>query len=172
MSNFTPIVFLDIFELAGSLRQQIGLFDHSEPRIMPVIQPRKGTEDEDEDFVMTAAAAKWVACKNFLGRLKRKGETIFGPIDLGRVYLEMLDPGVKLPWSEPLTGGYIERYTRLHLALRTNPQAFMLAGTEWASPAMGWLTGVNVRVPSMAANFGEWPRVHLVIDVRKKDQPE
>ncbi len=172
MPNFTPIAFLDTFELAASLRQQIGLFDHETPRILPVIQPRKGAEEEDEDFVMAAGAAKWVAMKNFLGRLKRKGEAIYGPVDLGRVYLEMLDPGVKLPWSEGLTGSYIERYSRFHLALRTSPAAIMLAGPEIGSPAMGWLTMVNVRVPSTAANFGEAPRVHLVVDVRKKETKE
>ena len=169
MPNFAPVVFLDTFELVASLRRQMGLFDHETPRILPIRRPRRGTEDADEDFTWGPVAGKWTELKNFLGRTKRRAEGIFGPQELGHIYLEMLDPGVRLPWSDGLTGGYAERYTRFILALRTNPLAMMYAGGETASPAPGWLTAINVQVPHSAINLGEWPRIHLVLDCRKKD---
>jgi hypothetical protein len=169
LANFTPLVFVDTFALTASLERQSGLFDHGTPRILSVVRPRRGTEEADEDFTWNPAAAKWVQLKNAIGRLKRKGEDLFGPIDLGHVYLEMLDAGARTEWEDGLTGPYAERHTRLVLPLRTNPGALMVAGNEAFSPAMGWLTAVNARVPHCAINLGEWPRVHLVVDFRKRE---
>ena len=169
MPNFAPIVFLDTFELVASLRRQIGLFDHETPRVLAVRRPRRNTEEDDEDFTWDPVAQKWTELKNFLGRTKRAAERLLGPQELGHIYLEMLDPGARLPWVGGMTGSYVERHTRLVLALRTNPLAMMYAGTETFSPAPGWLTAVNVQVPHSAINLGEWPRVHLVLDCRKKE---
>jgi hypothetical protein len=171
MANFLPLLFVDHIDLAGTLRRHEGLYDRGTPRILPIRHPRKGTEAEDEDFVSgprDGPIAKWVEMKNFLGRLKREAEKLTGPIDLGLVWLEMLDPGVTLPWATE-SGPYIERYTRVHMALRTNPGALMISGCEASSPAPGWVTAVNVRVPCTAINMGQNPRVHLVVDFKKKD---
>lgn len=171
MANFVPLLFVDHIDLAGSLRRYEGLYDHGTPRILPIRFPRKGTEPEDEDFVSgprDSAIAKWVELKNFLGRLKREAEKLTGPIDLGLVFLDMLDPGATLPWTTE-SGVYIERFTRVHLALRTNPATLMVSGCETASPALGWVTAVNVRVPCTAINLGQHPRVHLVVDFKKKE---
>ncbi len=155
-----PLLFVDHIDLAGTLRRHEGLYDHGTPRILPVHVPRKGTEPDDEDFVFLASTmGKWVELKNFLGRLKREAEKVVGSIDLGRIHLEMLDPGATLAWATE-SGPYIERYTRVHLALRTNPGALMVSGNEAASPAPGWHTAINV---------GQHPRVHLVMDFRKKE---
>lgn len=169
MANLLSLIFVDHIDLAGTLRRHEGLYDHGTPRILPVHVPRKGTEEEDEDFVFLASTmGKWVELKNFLGRLKREAEQVCGPIDLGRIHLEMLDPGVAVA-REAESGAYIERYTRVHMALRTNPGALMVSGHEAASPAPGWLTAVNVRVPCYAVNMGKHPRVHLVLDWRRKE---
>ena len=170
MANFVPLLFLDAHELAASLRQHTGLFDHGTPRILTIREPRNNTTEDDEDFIWRAALVKkWRELHHFLGRTRREAEKAFGPQDIGHIYLEMLDAGVRLPWADGLSGSYAERYTRLHLALRTNPQAMMYSGAEVASPAPGWLTAVNFRVPHSAINLGDWPRVHLVVDFRKKD---
>jgi hypothetical protein len=169
--NFASLVFVDHIDLAGTLRRHEGLYDRGTPRILPIRYPRKGTQLEDEDFVSgprDGAVAKWVELKNFLGRLKREAEKVAGPIDLGHVWLEMLDPGATLPWTTE-SGAYIERHTRVHLALRTNPAATMVSGSEAFSPAPGWVTAVNVRVPCTAVNMGQHPRVHLVLDWRRKE---
>ena len=76
---------------------------------------------------------KWVELKNFVGRLKREAEKIAGPIDLGRVLIEMLDPGATPPWTTE-SGAYIERYTRVHMALRTNPATLMVSRHRSGEP--------------------------------------
>jgi hypothetical protein len=170
-SNFLPLLFVDHIDLAGSLRRHEGLYDHETPRILPIRYPRRGTDREDENFVSgprDGEIAKWVAMTSFLGRLKREAEKLVGPIDLGCVFLEMLDPGAAIA-TEAESGAYIERYTRVHVALRTNPATLMVSGAEASSPAPGWVTAVNVRVPCYAVNMGQHPRVHLVVDFKKKE---
>lgn len=169
MANFVPLLFVDHIDLAGSLRRHEGLYDHGTPRILPVHVPRKGSEDDDEDFVYLASTmGKWVELKNFLGRIKREAERLTGPIEFGRIWIEMLDPGVTLPWTTE-SGPYIERHTRVYMALRTNPGVLMVSGCEAASPAPGWVTAVNVRVPCTAINMGQHPCVHLVLDWKRKE---
>jgi hypothetical protein len=170
MPNFVPLLFVDHIDLAGSLRRHEGLYHQGTPRLLPVRMPRKGSEVDDEDFVwcQTVIEKKWVAMTNFLGRLKREAEKLVGPIDLGLVFLEMLDAGTAVVMGAG-SGAYIERYTRVHVALRTNPAALMVSGSEASSPAPGWVTAVNVRVPCYAVNMGQHPRVHLVVDFKKKE---
>ncbi len=169
-NNFVPLLFVDHVDLAGSLRRHEGLYDHGTPRILPVHLPRKGTDENDDDFVwcQTVREKKWIAMTNLLARLKREAEKLTGPLDLGLIFLEMLDPGTTI--AQPAeSGAYIERYTRVHLALRTNPGALMVSGNEAFSPAPGWVTAVNVRAPCYMANMGQHPRVHLVLDWRRKE---
>lgn len=172
MPNFLPLLFVDHIDLAGSLRRHEGLYEEGTPRILPVHMPRTGTELDDEDFVWCATVRekKWVQMTNFLGRLKREAEKLTGPIDLGCVFLEMLDPGAAIA-APAETGAYIERYTRVHMALRWNPAAIMVSGSEVANPMPGWVTAVNVRVPCYIANMGQHPRVNLVVDFRKREEP-
>lgn len=166
--NFAPVFWLDTFELAGSLRTRAGLFkaDPDQPglRILAVRGFRKGTEEADEDFVSYSPATKWVELTNLLGRMRRIGQNV-GGAEFGRVFLEMLDPGVALPWHRETTP-YFERWKRAVLPIRTNPGTMMFAGTEAYSPGVGWLTVFNPLVPCSAINTGEYARVHLVVDFR------
>ena len=169
-NNFIPLLFVDHIDLAGSLRRHEGLYDQGTPRILQVREPRKGTGPDEGDFVwcQTVREKKWVQMTNFLGRLKREAEAILGPIDLGWVFLEMLDPGAAIAMPA-MTGSYFERHTRVVMALRTNPATLMVSGVETASPAPGWVTAVNERGPGYMANMGQHPRVHLVVDFKKKE---
>ena len=172
MANFVPVAFLDTFDLAASLRQRIGLFKAREAgglRILPLRGFRKDTEPADEHFVHYAVTTKWVELANVRSRLKRIGDQAMGDIEFGRIWLEMLDSGARLPWDDGENGPYAERWTVLHLPLRTNPAAMMYAGTEVASPGHGWATLVNVRLPHSAINLGEHSRIHLVAEFRKKE---
>mgnify|MGYP001610861339 CR=1 FL=1 len=175
--NFAPLVFYDTFEVVASLPHRIGLFrqdaDVEGRRVLMLRAPRAG-EDENADSVAFGWNAqhlpkKWPQIHNLLGRMLRDAkQRVDGDVELGRIYLEMLDPGAVLPW-QTLTGAYIERYTRTHLALRTNPATMMFSGNETYSPAQGWLTAINARVRCSASNDGAWPRIHLIADVRKKE---
>lgn len=167
MPNIITLGFVDTFALVASLPVRIGLFGKGDGlRTVIVRGPKPGTELEDENFAFFKRAY-WPEMKIMLDRLKRLG----GPdgIELGLVSLEMLDPGVALPWDRE-SGAYAERYTRAHLALRTNPGALFYCGPEMIHMQPGWVNAINRLAPCSQTNFGEHPRIHLVVDFRRKDQ--
>ena len=178
--NFATLVFYDTFEVVASLPPRMGLFRQDAAaegrRLLTLRMPRAG-EDENAESVawgwnVQTSPKKWPQIHNLLGRMLRDAKArVAGDVELGSIYLEMLDPGAALPW-QTLTGAYIERFSRFHMALRTNPAAMMFSGNETFSPALGWLTAVNARVRCSASNDGAWSRIHLVVDVRKKEPVE
>jgi hypothetical protein len=172
MTNFVPVAFLDTFDLACSLRPRLGMFkmtEHAGLRTLPLRGFRKDTESDAEDFVMYAVTTKWVELSNMRGRLKRIGDQSLGEVEFGRIWFEMLDPGAVVPWQPADLSPYAERWTVMHLPVRTNPGAVMYAGTEQSSPGAGWLTVVNARAQRSAVNLGDHSRIHLVAEFRKNE---
>jgi len=172
MANFTPVAYLDTWELAVSLKPRLGLFKIDTENGTSVIMlrgPRFNADDPDDElgYVQMREAGKWEEYKNTLKRITRVGAATLGALDFGRIYFELLPPGVVTPWRSG-SPGYAERFLRAHLPIRTNPQAVMFSGTEGASLLPGHLTVVNRMPPSSAINMGDHARVHLVIDFRQK----
>lgn len=173
MANFTPIVFLDTFDLAASLRERMGFFkpvpDQLGVRAIHYRGLKQDTEEEDEQFTGYTVTARWVELANTVKRIKRIGDQFVGGegIEFGRIFLEMLDPETALPWRVN-SAPYFQHFARAHLPLRTNPAARQFVGTESAHLLPGQLTVVNMRGLSSALNLGEDPRVHLVLDFRRK----
>ena len=169
MPAFAPIIHLDTFELAASLRTRWGLF---KPTGMPGLRELQvrdlkiGTEDQ---FMRYKAAINWVELNNLRSEIARRAEMILPPgIECGRIFFEMLDPGSALNWiteDEP----YFLRWTRAILPLRTNPGVLFVYGNETASPGPGFLTVVSPRLPHAAINMGETAYVGLVIDFKRKE---
>jgi hypothetical protein len=81
--------------------------------------------------------------------------------------LEMLDPGAALPW-QPGVDGEIEA----HIAVVTNDFASLLAGV--ASYRLSWgaavLSTVGPGAKRSAVNFGDTPRLHLIISLHRSQQ--
>ena len=170
--NFTPIAFIDTFDLGASLRTKIGLFrpDVDGSLSAPVRGPRANADDPDDDlaFVIYKDAGRWVELKTMLARLKRVGDSI-GGIEFGRVDMKMLKAGATVPW-EVESSAYLDRFNRAVLPLRTNPGVMMYSGTESWAPVIGLLTVVNHRVVQSAINMGEHPAIWLAVDFRKREQ--
>lgn len=167
MPNILLLGHVDTWALAGSLRSKIGLFKEGTPRVVAVRAPRRGTEAADEDFV-SYKETMWPELRNMIALLRRKAEAAVGEIELGLVSLEQLDPGAIVPWHTE-SGAYAERFTRAHLALRTNPGALVYCGPEAIHMAPGFLNAINMLAPTSQVNFGEHPRIHLIVDFRRKE---
>lgn len=176
--NFVFVAFIDTFELAASLRTRLGLFpEGGERRVLLLRGPRKDALDPDDDigFVPARVVARWPEMGNMIERVRRVGSAVMeragsspATLEFGRIYLELLMPGAQLAWPAE-TSAYAERFSRAHLPLRTNPGCLVVAGVEAWQPLPGNLTAVARRVPLYAINCGEQPRVHLIVDFRKKD---
>jgi hypothetical protein len=170
MANFVPITFIDVFELAGSLRQKWGQFKGERPgqRILRIRGHAKDSDPAEDRFGRYAAAKGWVELDNTLSEIEGKAAMILPPgIEYGLVYLEMVDAGGAVA-SRGEASDYFTRWSRMILPLRANPATLMTYGVETSSPGLGWLTIVSPRLPHAAINAGEMPFVVLVMDFRKK----
>ena len=145
--------WFDPYEPACSLRERMGSFGEGK-RGRRVWSP-----DADE---------RWPELNNLLGRIERFGEAMFQPLsEAPRLYLEMLDPGAIMGWRT--RDDDIARETlRFYLPLTGNPLTFWYGPGQVIQSVLGQLVGCNTRIPHSAANFGECPRVALVIDARPR----
>jgi len=157
-------------EIVGSLRTRAGLFktEAAGHRILRIRGHAKGSDEADDRFGAYPSAQKWIELANLRSEIARRAEGIMpGAIEFGRIHFEMLDAGARLDWCVEDTP-YFARWQRSVLPIRTNPGFLRIAGNEAGSPAQGWLTLVNVRVPNAQINSGEHPAVHLIMDFRRK----
>lgn len=157
MTAFTviPGAWFDPFELTCSLRERLGQFGEA-------IRGRR----------IWSPADRWPELENVLGRIERFGESRFQPIsEAPRLYLEMLDPGAIMAWRT--RDDEIARETlRFYMLLVGNPAVFWYGPGQVIAPAPGQLVACNTRIPHSAANFGDCPRIALVIDARPKGREE
>ncbi len=171
MPAFAAVLHLDIFELAGSLRQKWGLFKSTGvpgQRELRVRGVKTGTEEGPEEFVRYKPTAGWVELDNLRSEIEHRAEAIMPPgIDFGEISLEMLDAGATLNWTTE-TEPYFTRWARAIVPLRTNPGVLFVAGNETATIGPGWLTIVSPLLPHCAINMGAAPCVWLSVDFRKK----
>jgi hypothetical protein len=87
--------------------------------------------------------------------------------EMGRVTIEMLEPGGVVPWHQPELG----EWATLHLPIVTNPRAMMYADCQSMHLTAGVLTYVSNAVLCSETNLGATPRIHLVIEVRATPRP-
>lgn len=173
MPNFTPLGWQDVFELSSSLRNRVSLFPAGEPRALTLRGPRDNADDPDDDAAYVwkplMGKGKWQEATNTIRRLKRLGDQMFGQIEFGRVFIELLDPGTTLPWTRR-SGEYANRFARAYVALRTNPAVIHHCGTEGWFLQLGQIVTINHALPQSALNLGDHWCAHLVLDVRKKTE--
>lgn len=173
MGAFTWVAYLDTWELACSLRPRMNLFREGAEPGTRILRVRFADNPEDEalHFKHHKEFARWTELRTTASRIQRLADaTPYGPTERGDIFCEMLEPGATLDW-QPLVGPYHMRHARLHLPLRTNPRAMMYAGPEALHMLPGSLHVVSAGVPLSAVNLGEWQRIHLVVDLRKKELP-
>lgn len=74
-----------------------------------------------------------------------------------------LDPGGHLPLhSDDCT--HAPGCRRYHLVLRTNPGCWLFHGGAWQRLREGGVYAMDPRVPHGGVNWGDSPRLHLVLD--------
>ena len=127
-------------------------------------------DDDRGDLPILTGDRKFGSAVNFLQRLKQTAAPFLGgkPADLGSVWIERLMPNGHTPWSQEDEPELI----RLHIALTTNPHAFLYCGGEGVNLGIGVVNYVNAQALTSAANFGTAPRDHLVVNVRRPSEIE
>jgi hypothetical protein len=158
---FTPISFVDVWEFVPSLQQRVRFFPKTDGQRLWRIRWAK--EEGGDTYVAAAETRRWPELRTFLARIGRLGGTS-PPVEFGAISLEMLMPDTALSWSRPEPSEYGEA----QLAVRTNPNAMMYAGNEAMHLLPGALTMVARGVHRSAVNLGFYPRIHLIVEFRRK----
>lgn len=172
--NFTALAFVDTFDLVASLPSRMGAFGKGEGLRQIVVRgPRTGAEPDDDLAFVVFKRAYWPEMKTTIEHIRRLGtDHLTGGIEFGRIALELLPAGVRLPWVVE-DSEYNRRFVRSHLALRTNPGVITYSGAESMHLTAGMLVLINQRgVATATANHGETAMIRLVLDTRKKDASE
>lgn len=159
--NFLTFGFLDTFDLAASLKPRLHLFPPANEEGQRILNIRWPNAEGGWTVRKDASRTHWVELHNTLSRIQRLGNQF----ERGRIWMEVLEPGARLNWQHEESNGY----SRLHLPLRTNPAAIVIAGIE----ARHLLPGTLTVIPTSgwcAVNLGEWARVHLCVEFKQKEQ--
>lgn len=110
--------------------------------------------------------AEWKTVKSTVARcLNAASSNLSERASLKAVAIEKLYPMAHSDWSRSTETDHF----RLHLPMITNPLAEVFSGTFKGHLPVGQLTFVDDGALSSAVNGGEWPRYHLVIDVKKPE---
>lgn len=123
--------------------------------------PRVEDYFEDVPHGVTRFLTDWPAMTDLVLAVSDK---LPGPI--GKVLVVSLQPRAGIDWHID-EGNYAEAYNRVHLALVTNPGAILYSGGEAHYLEAGAACDYDVHVLHSAANYGDTPRVHLLIDYRR-----
>lgn len=184
--SFRPIAFLDTTQFQGylftkyrdqwkkfRLRQDTAGTAHGQTETILLRGPHDPSLENwtlDVDHFDTPLLAEWKSAQGLLNRVRNACANAIGgqSVTLGKAMLVALKAGGHVDWHVD-EGEYAERHDRLHLAIATNPAARLLSGLESINLPVGHMAWMNNRILHGALNLGDWPRIHLIVDVRKPD---
>lgn len=178
-AHIRAIGHLDTFALLASLYERRSEFDtitlrqdtpgspHRDTRAIFLRGPDEPTVTrwfEDVPHVDYPAWRTWPEAEPLFTNLLT---SLPQPIpDVGKVMLVELKPGGALAWHVD-EGAYAVQHERYHLALTTNPGAWLLSGGEQAHVPVGALVWFDNHALHSAINVGPTPRIHLIVDIRR-----
>ena len=115
----------------------------------------------------------WLTAKALLGRIKTGAAALAGgkTATLGKAWIEQLPGGHGTPWTMD-DDDYAQTHIRTRLCLIPTPDNYSFCGLERVSLGVGVLNVVEHRLLCSEVNFSQFPRVHLVVDVKRPaDEP-
>lgn len=157
--------------------QPLGFIDTSAFTAMFVVKYKERMKDGvlwlrgGPDTLVAAEDApilkEWKSARALLQRIRNKAAET-SPAELGRAWIETLDPHSGTPWSmEP--DEHTAAFARLRVCLLTAPGCWSFSGSVNAQLAVGVVNLVENRVISSEANFSDHPRTHLIVEVSRPD---
>ena len=125
---------------------------------------------DDVDYSETPLVREWKSARAILLRIRnRAAETLKGPTDLGKAFIETLPPHTGSPWTRE-DQDYAAQYARLRICLFSAPGCWTFSGMTQAQLSVGVVNLVENRQLCSELNLSDHPRTHLVVDVRRSDE--
>ena len=158
-----PLGFIDTTTFSAMFHMK-----HRE-RMKDGVLPLRGIYD-DVDPVDALILKEWKSARALLQRIRNKAaETLKADTHLGKAFIETLPPHTGLPWTLE-EQEYASRFARLRICLASAPGCWSFSGSANAQLAVGIVNLIENRQLCSEVNFSEYPRTHLVVDVRRSDE--
>ena len=161
-----PIVFLDTSTLAAYFRVK-----YSERMHEGILMLRD--TGEDGEVVDRPILKEWKSARAFLSRFKSAAQPFLEnqPVVLGKVWIETLPGPAGTPWNL-FEDDYHQTHIRTRTCLIPTPDNYTMSGVERVSLGVGMVNLVEHRILHSELNLSVYPRVHLIVDVRRPEPEE
>ena len=127
----------------------------------------RGSPDTLADIEDAVVLKEWKSARAILQRIRNKASET-SPAELGRAWIETLDPHSGTPWSMS-PDEHTARYAQLRICLLGAPGCWSFSGTQNVQLAVGVVNLIENRVICSEANFSDYPRTHLIVEVSRPD---
>lgn len=157
--------------------QPLGFLDTSTMMAMYVVKHAKEVgngilrlrdfKDDDTEATDLPILREWKSARAVLARIRSSAAPFFEghtPV-LGRAWIEIVPPQSGTPWSSD-SDDYAEAHRRTRTCLIGGPGAMSYSGGTTANLLPGMVNLVDHRALCSETNSGEYPRVHLIVDVK------
>lgn len=168
MSLLRFIGYTDTWALATSLYKTQAKLPKPEAGVRR-LRVRERREDATWLHPEISKGGGWGSLRNKIGEASRLVTANMPSLEIAAVDVEMLDPHAFIGWHK----GDRDEIT-VHLGIVSNPGAILYAGGESWSVGQGQIVMCSpaIHVLRSAVNFGDQPRISLVLTLRPRDAQE
>lgn len=116
---------------------------------------------------------EWKTAKALLSRFRGAASGFLNgePAKLGKVWLEQLPGHSATPWTLE-EDDYAQSHIRTRTCIIPAPDAYSMSGLDRLLLSTGVVNVVEQRLLNCEINLSPYPRVHLIVDVQRPEQPE
>lgn len=128
-------------------------------------------DDPLDDVVVERQVLKeWKSARAALSRIQTGAGALLKTAtpQLGKAWIEMLPGGHGTPWQQ-FEDDYAQDHIRTRTCMVPAPDCYSYSGFHRELLAVGVLNVVEHRILHSETNFSAYPRVHLVVDVKRPE---
>lgn len=169
--SIRPLAFIDASAMTAALLTRHKDKWVKEDEGLETIALRELASDDDDETTAkdTALLREWKSAMGVLSAIRKLGPALdAGTVKFGMVWLERFAPGGYQPWTVN-EGAYPDLHYRLELCLVPSPGAWTYSGGVATQPPVGMLLAVDNRVLFSSVNYGAFPWLRLIADIRKPE---
>lgn len=128
-----------------------------------------GDDGEAKDLPIVK---EWKAARAILNRFRSSSAAFFNgqATELGKAWIESLPPMCGTPWSVE-DDDYAQSVFRTRTALISVPNGYSYCGDERVLMGPGVVNAIEHRMLCSEVNPSQFSRVHLIVDVKRPDEP-
>lgn len=149
----------------------MGFIDTTSFTAMLVVKYRERAENgtlflrkDDTDLPIVK---EWKSARALLQRIRnRVAEATGSEAVLGNVFTETLPPQCGTPWTLE-DDKHSAKFVRFRVCLMSAPGCWSFCGTSNAQLSVGIINLIENRLLCSEANFSDYPRTHLIVEVER-----